>query len=44
MQKKIGGGDEQKKETKPWRTADGKDPAKDWVGVLAIAYHNMGVE
>lgn len=37
---------EEKKEERPKRGPDGqeKDPAKDRVGVLAIAYHNMGVE
>lgn len=37
---------EKKKEEKPRKGPDGKekDPAKDRVGVLAIAYHNMGVE
>jgi hypothetical protein len=35
-----------KKEERPRKGPDGKekDPAKDRVGVLAIAYHNMGVE
>lgn len=46
MSKTIDGGDKQEKKERPKWGPDGKekDPAKDWVGVLAIAYHNMGVE
>lgn len=46
MSSKLDGSEKKKKEEKPWKGLDGKekDPAKDWVGVLAIAYHNMGVE
>ena len=42
LTKTIDGDDEpeKKEETKK----DGKDESKDRVGVLAIAYHNMGVE
>lgn len=45
MSSKLDGG-EKKKDEKIWKGPDGKekDPAKDRVGVLAIAYHNMGVE
>ncbi len=46
MSKTIDGGDKQEKKERPKWGPDGKekDPAKDRVGVLAIAYHNMGVE
>lgn len=47
MSKTIDGDDSQDKpKEKPKRGPDGKekDPSKDRVGVLAIAYHNMGVE
>ena len=47
MSKTIDGGEKQEKpKERPKKGPDGKekDPAKDRVGVLAIAYHNMGVE
>ncbi len=42
----IDGEDKKDDEDKPRKGPDGKekDPAKDRIGVLAIAYHNMGVE
>uniref|UniRef100_A0A7S3JA90 Uncharacterized protein n=1 Tax=Euplotes harpa TaxID=151035 RepID=A0A7S3JA90_9SPIT len=42
--KAVNGGGKKDEESKESKPKGGKDPNKDRTSVLAIAYHNMGVE